>query len=93
MHLIGIRRRPTPTTVIGIETFRKQLDTGDAGDNVGVLIRSVTKEQVKRGMCLIKPGSQGVGRNFEAKLYVLKEEEGGRTKPFGRGYKPQCFLR
>ena len=65
VHMIGIKRKPTPTTITGIETFHKQLDYGEAGDNVGVLLRGITKEHVRRGMCLIKPGSLDVKRNFE----------------------------
>lgn len=93
VHMIGIRRKPTATTITGIETFKKSLDYGEAGDNVGVLLRGVLKDQVKRGMCLIKPGSLDVRRNFMGKLYILKPEEGGRAKPFFTGYRPQCFLR
>ena len=66
VHLIGIRRKPTPTTITGIEMFNKTLDYGEAGDNVGVLLRGITKDQVKRGQCLVKPGSLDVRRNFEA---------------------------
>ena len=91
--MIGIKRKPTPTTITGIETFHKQLDYGEAGDNVGVLMRGITKEQVKRGMCLIKPGTLDVRRNFEGQLYILKPDEGGRQKPFMTGYRPQCFIR
>jgi elongation factor Tu len=93
VHMIGIKRKPTPTTITGIETFKKTLDYGEAGDNVGVLLRGVTKEQVKRGMCLIKPGTLDVRRNFVGQLYILKPEEGGRNKPFLTGYRPQCFMR
>ena len=93
VHMIGVRRKPTPTTITGIETFHKQLDSGEAGDNVGVLLRGVLKDQVKRGMCLVKPNSIDVRRNFTGKLYILKPEEGGRSKPFFTGYRPQCFLR
>lgn len=93
VHMIGIKRKPSPTTITGIETFKKQLDYGEAGDNVGVLLRGVTKDQVKRGMCLIKPSSMEVRRNFIGQLYILKPEEGGRNKPFLTGYRPQCFLR
>lgn len=88
MHLIGIKRKPTSTTITGIETFHKQLDYGEAGDNVGVLLRGITKDVVKRGMCLVKPGSLDVRRNFEGQLYILKPEEGGRQKPFFSGYRP-----
>ncbi|CDW80571.1 elongation factor tu [Stylonychia lemnae] len=93
VEMIGIRRKPQQTTITGIETFNKQLDFGESGDNVGVLLRGVTKEQVKRGMCLSKPGSMDVRRNFQAQLYILKPDEGGRSKPFFTGYRPQCFLR
>lgn len=93
VHLIGIKRKPTPTTITGIETFHKQLDSGEAGDNVGVLLRGVTKEQIKRGMCLAKPNSLEVRRSLEAEIYVLKPEEGGRSKPFFTGYRPQAFIR
>lgn len=93
VHMIGVRRKHTPTTATGLETFHKQLATGEAGDTIGVLLRGVTKEQVKRGMCLAKPNSLDVRRNFEGELYVLKPEEGGRSKPFFSGYRPQCFVR
>jgi len=93
VHMIGIKRKPSTTTITGIETFHKQLDFGEAGDNVGILLRGITKEQVKRGMCLVKPNSCEVHRNFVGKLYVLRQEEGGRNKPFFTGYRPQCFLR
>ena len=91
--MIGMKRKPTPTTITGIETFNKSLDFGEAGDNVGVLLRGITKEMVKRGMCLIKPASIDVRRNFVGKLYILKPDEGGRAKPFFTGYRPQCFMR
>mmetsp|Transcript_33777 Transcript_33777/g.24820 ORF Transcript_33777/g.24820 Transcript_33777/m.24820 type:complete len:151 (+) Transcript_33777:899-1351(+) len=69
------------------------MDKTLAGDNVGLLLRGVLKEQVKRGQCLVKPGSMDVRRNFAGEIYVLKPEEGGRTKPFHNGYRPQCFIR
>ena len=93
VHLIGIRRKHTPTTVTGIETFHKQMDSAQAGDNVGVLLRGITKDQLKRGMCLAAPGSMEVRRNFTGEIYVLKADEGGRTKPFFTGYRPQAFIR
>ena len=93
VHMIGIRRKVTPTTVTGIETFHKQLDSGEAGDNVGVLLRGITKDQIKRGMCLAKPKSLEIRRTFEGEIYVLKPDEGGRAKPFFTGYRPQCFIR
>lgn len=91
--MVGVRRKGTPTTITGIESFHKQLDSGEAGDNVGVLLRGVTKEQIKRGMCLTKPGSVEVRRSLEGEIYVLKPDEGGRSKPFFTGYRPQCFIR
>ncbi len=86
--MIGIKRKATNTIITGIETFNKSLDYGEAGDNVGVLLRGITKDNVKRGMCLVKPGSMEVRRNFSCKLYILKPEEGGRNKPFFTGYRP-----
>jgi len=93
VHMIGIRRKHTNTTITGIETFHKQMDTAEAGDNVGVLLRGVNKDSIKRGMCLSKPNSMDVRRNFEGEIYVLKPDEGGRSKPFFTGYRPQCFIR
>jgi elongation factor Tu len=93
VHLIGIRRKHTVSTVTGIETFHKQLDSGEAGDNVGALLRGVTKDQIKRGMCISKPNSLAIRRSFEGEIYVLKPDEGGRSKPFFSGYRPQCFIR
>lgn len=93
VHLIGIKRKHTSTTVTGIETFRKQMDKAEAGDNVGVLLRGLTKDQIRRGMCLAEPGSMEVRRTFDAEIYVLKEDEGGRSKPFFTGYRPQAFIR
>lgn len=93
VHMIGIRRKHTTTTVTGIETFHKQMDYAEAGDNVGVLLRGVNKDQIRRGMCLAKPNSMEVRRNFKGEIYVLKPDEGGRSKPFFTGYRPQCFVR
>lgn len=93
VHLTGFRRKPTPCVITGIETFHKLLPNAEAGDNVGVLLRGVTKEQIRRGMTLVKPNSVEVRRNCEAEIYVLKPEEGGRSKPFHTGYRPQCFVR
>lgn len=93
MHLIGIKRKHTPSTVTGIETFHKQLDKAQAGDNVGVLLRGILKEQIKRGMCLAEPDSMEVRRRFKGEIYVLKADEGGRSKPFFTGYRPQAFIR
>jgi elongation factor Tu len=81
------------TTVTGVEMFRKTLDEGMAGDNVGLLLRGITKEELTRGMVLAKPGSIHPHKKFEAQVYVLKKEEGGRHTPFFPGYKPQFFMR
>lgn len=93
VHLIGIRRKHTVTTVTGCEMFHKTLDHAEAGDNVGLLLRGVTKDQIKRGMCIAKPNAFDIRRNCTAEIYVLKQDEGGRTKPFVTGYRPQCFIR
>ena len=90
--MIGYGKR-IRTTITGIETFNKTLDYGEAGDNVGVLLRGVNKDAVRRGMCLVKPGSIDIRRSFEGQLYILKPDEGGRQKPFVTGYRPQCFIR
>ncbi|MCA9384399.1 MAG: elongation factor Tu [Candidatus Magasanikbacteria bacterium] len=82
-----------PTTVTGIEMFNKQLDEGLAGDNAGLLLRGVKKEDIERGMVLAKPGSITPHSEFEAEVYALTKEEGGRHKPFVTGYKPQFYIR
>ncbi len=93
VELIGIFRKPQRTTITGLEMFRKTLDQAVAGDNIGALLRTLEKKDVTRGMCLVKPGSFQVFRNFEGTVYILKESEGGRHKPFTTGYSPQCFLK
>ncbi|MEM0979654.1 MAG: elongation factor Tu [Cyanobacteria bacterium P01_H01_bin.58] len=81
------------TTVTGVEMFQKTLDEGQAGDNVGVLLRGVQKEDIQRGMVLVKPGSITPHTQFEGEVYILKKEEGGRHTPFFAGYKPQFYIR
>ena len=81
------------TVVTGVEMFRKLLDDGQAGDNVGLLLRGVEKDQVERGMVLAKPGSIKPHTNFESEVYVLTKEEGGRHTPFFKGYRPQFYFR
>jgi len=81
------------TTVTGVEMFRKLLDEGQAGDNVGLLLRGIDKEEIERGMVLAKPGSITPHTNFEAEVYVLTKEEGGRHTPFFKGYRPQFYFR
>jgi len=81
------------TTITGVEMFRKMLDEGQAGDNVGLLLRGVKKDDVQRGQVIAKPGSITPHSKFEAEVYILKKEEGGRHKPFFSGYKPQFYIR
>ncbi|MEM7446604.1 MAG: EF-Tu/IF-2/RF-3 family GTPase, partial [Myxococcota bacterium] len=81
------------TTVTGVEMFRKLLDQGQAGDNVGCLLRGVGKEEVERGQVLAAPGSVSTHQKFEAEVYVLSKEEGGRHKPFFTNYRPQFYMR
>ncbi len=81
------------TTVTGVEMFRKTLDYGEAGDNVGLLLRGVKKEDIERGMVVCKPGSVAPHKKFKAKIYVLTKEEGGRHSPFFNGYRPQFYFR
>lgn len=92
VELVGIRDTRS-TTVTGVEMFQKTLDEGMAGDNVGVLLRGVQKEDIERGMVLAKPGSITPHTKFEAEVYVLNKEEGGRHTPFFPGYKPQFYVR
>jgi elongation factor Tu len=81
------------TVVTGVEMFRKLLDEGQAGDNVGLLLRGVEKHEVERGMVLAKPGSITPHTKFESEVYVLTKEEGGRHTPFFKGYRPQFYFR
>jgi elongation factor Tu len=92
VEIVGIR--PTAkTTCTGVEMFRKLLDQGQAGDNIGVLLRGTKKEEVERGQVLAKPGSITPHTNFESQVYVLTKEEGGRHKPFFSNYRPQFYFR
>lgn len=92
VQIVGIRPTQT-TTVTGVEMFRKEMDQGEAGDNVGVLLRGTKKEDVERGMVLCKPNSITPHVKFEAEVYVLKKEEGGRHTPFFNNYRPQFYVR
>jgi elongation factor Tu len=92
VELVGIRDTRS-TTVTGVEMFQKTLDEGMAGDNVGLLLRGVQKEDIERGMVLAKPGSITPHTQFESEVYILKKEEGGRHTPFFPGYKPQFYVR
>ena len=92
VEIVGIK--PTRKTVVtGIEMFKKQLDQGQAGDNAGVLLRGIEKTDIERGMVLAKPGTITPHTEFDAEVYVLTKEEGGRHTPFFKGYKPQFYLR
>jgi len=92
IEIVGIRDT-TKTTCTGVEMFRKTLDRGEAGDNVGVLLRGTKNEDVERGQVLAAPGSITPHTEFEAQVYVLTKEEGGRHKPFFDGYRPQFYFR
>ena len=92
MQMIGLGAS-RKTVVTGVEMFRKILDRGEAGDNVGLLLRGVDKKEIKRGMVIAKPGSITPHTKFKAEVYVLKKEEGGRHTPFHHNYRPQFFLR
>ena len=92
VEIVGIR--PTQKSVVtGIEAFKKSLDQGQAGDNAGVLLRGIERTQIERGQVLAKPGTITPHTEFEAEVYVLKKEEGGRHTPFSKGYKPQFYFR
>ena len=92
VEIVGIKDTQK-TTVTGVEMFRKEMDCGEAGDNCGVLLRGTKKEEVERGMVLCKPGSITPHTKFEAEIYVLTKEEGGRHTPFFNGYRPQFYVR
>lgn len=92
-EIVGLSDKPRSTVVTGIEMFRKLLDEGMAGDNVGVLLRGVQREEVERGQVLAKPGSIKPHTEFNAQVYVLTKEEGGRHTPFFNGYRPQFYFR
>ncbi|MGW4536232.1 elongation factor Tu [Nocardia sp. NPDC004340] len=93
VEIVGIRPKTTKTTVTGIEMFRKLLDEGQAGENVGLLLRGVRREDVERGQCVIKPGSVTPHTQFEGQAYILSKEEGGRHTPFFNNYRPQFYFR
>ncbi|MBT7499847.1 MAG: elongation factor Tu [Candidatus Pacebacteria bacterium] len=92
IEMVGIRDT-AKTTVTGVEMFRKLLDDGQAGDNVGILLRGIGKDDIERGQVLAKPGTASPHTEFEAEVYILTKEEGGRHKPFFTGYRPQFYIR
>jgi elongation factor Tu len=93
VDIIGIREGKQTTTVTGVEMFRKLLDEGQAGENVGLLLRGTKREDVERGMVVIKPGTTTPHTEFEARVYILSKEEGGRHTPFFNNYRPQFYFR
>ena len=93
VEIIGMGAEKLTSTITGVEMFRKILDRGEAGDNVGLLLRGIDKTQIKRGMVICKPGSVKPHTEFEAEIYALTKDEGGRHTPFFSGYKPQFFIR
>src|SRR6266508_868817 len=93
VEVVGIRPKTTRTVATGVEMFRKLLDRGQAGDNVGVLLRGVKREDIERGQVLAKPGSITPHAEFTAQVYVLSKEEGGRHTPFFNNYRPQFYFR
>jgi elongation factor Tu len=96
VEIIGMMKedeKPMNSTITGVEMFRKLLDRGEAGDNAGLLLRGIDKEQIKRGMVICKPGSVKPHKHFKCSVYVLSKEEGGRHTPFFNGYRPQFYFR
>jgi elongation factor Tu len=93
VEIVGIHPQTASTVVTGVEMFRKILDQGQAGDNVGCLLRGIKREEIERGQVLCKPGSITPHTHFKAEVYVLKKEEGGRHTPFFNGYRPQFYFR
>ena len=92
VEIVGLK--PTQSSVVtGIEAFKKTLDQGQAGDNAGLLLRGIEREQIERGQVIVKPGTLTPHTEFEAEVYILKKEEGGRHTPFSKGYKPQFYFR
>jgi elongation factor Tu len=93
VEIIGMGAEKLTSTITGVEMFRKILDRGEAGDNVGILLRGIQKEDIKRGMVICKPGSVKPHDEFKAEVYILKKEEGGRHTPFHNNYRPQFYVR
>ena len=93
VEIIGMGAEKLTSTITGIEMFRQILDRGEAGDNAGILLRGVAKEDIKRGMVIVKPGSVKPHATFKAEVYILKKEEGGRHTPFHNNYRPQFYVR
>ena len=93
VEIVGIHDASTKTTVTGVEMFRKLLDEGQAGENVGLLLRGIKREDVERGQVVIKPGTNTPHTEFEGQVYILSKDEGGRHTPFFNNYRPQFYFR
>ena len=93
IEIVGFTEAPRTVTVTGVEMFQKTLDQGEAGDNVGCLLRGVERNEIERGQVLAKPGCIKPHTKFQAQVYVLSKEEGGRHTPFFNGYQPQFYIR
>ena len=93
VEIIGLTEERRQTTITGVEMFHKLLDQAEAGDNVGLLLRGIAKDEIERGQVLCKPGSVHPHTKFDGQVYVLTEKEGGRSKPFFAGYRPQFYFR
>ncbi|MBP6365236.1 MAG: elongation factor Tu, partial [Bacteroidales bacterium] len=93
VQIIGLGEEPKKSTVTGVEMFRKILDRGEAGDNVGLLLRGIDKKEIKRGQVIARPNTITPHKKFKAEIYVLKKDEGGRHTPFHDKYRPQFFIR
>jgi elongation factor Tu len=93
VEIVGLMEKPLETTVTGVEMFRKLLDRGEAGDNAGLLLRGIDKDEIRRGMVITAPGKINPHTEFKGQVYILKKEEGGRHTPFFTNYRPQFFFR
>jgi elongation factor Tu len=93
VEIVGIKEKSQKTTVTGVEMFRKLLDSGQAGDNVGLLLRGIKREDVERGQVVVKPGTTTPHTEFEGSVYILSKDEGGRHTPFFNNYRPQFYFR
>jgi len=93
VDIIGMGAEDLSSTVTGVEMFRKILDRGEAGDNVGILLRGIEKTDIRRGMVIVKPGTVTIHTKFKAEVYILSKEEGGRHTPFFNKYRPQFYMR
>ena len=93
VEIVGLQEKTRASVCTGVEMFHKLLDEGQAGDNLGLLLRGIERTDVERGMVIAKPGSITPHTQFMAEVYILKKEEGGRHKPFFSGYRPQFYIR